>query len=86
MPSSLPDATVAALARFPRLLVALVVGVLLLAGLVLGGAWSALLLAPVIVLMGLLTAAAWPLLPPAQRGLRVVVLLVLAMVALSRLW
>lgn len=87
MPAPAPSPVavlVAALARVPRLLLALLVGVLLLAGLLLPGPWSALLLLPVLVVTGLLTAAAWPLLLPAQRGLRVLVLLALAVVAIIR--
>jgi hypothetical protein len=84
-PSPSPVAAlVLALARVPRVLLALVVGLCLLAGLLLPGPWSALLLLPVLVVMGALTAAAWPLLLPAQRGLRVLVLVVLALAVVSR--
>lgn len=78
-------ALVLALARVPRLVLALAVAVCLLAGLFVPGSWSVLLLVPVIVIMGSLTVAAWPLLLPAQRGLRVLVLLVLALVVCTRL-
>jgi len=77
-------ALVLALARVPRVLLAIVVAVCLLAGLLLPGPWSALLLVAVVVVMGALTAAAWPLLMPAQRGLRVLVLVVLVMTAVTR--
>ena len=56
----------------------------LLAGLLLPGPWSALLLAAVLVVMASLTAAAWPLLLPAQRGLRVLVLVVLGLLTVTR--
>lgn len=84
-PPSPVAAVVRALARVPRPLLAVAVGVALLAGLLLPGPWSALLLAAVLVVMTSLTIAAWPLLLPAQRGLRVLVLLVLALAAVTRL-
>lgn len=77
-------ALVLALARVPRVVLAAVVGICLLAGLLLPGPWSALLLVVVVVVMGALTAAAWPLLLPAQRGLRVLVLVVLVLAAVAR--
>ena len=79
------SALVHALARLPRVVVALAVGLCLLAGLLTPPPWSALLLLPVIALMGVLTAAAWPLLLPAQRGLRVLVLVVLVLLTFTRI-
>lgn len=83
-PPSPVAALVLALARVPRLVLALVVGLCMLAGLLLPGPWSALLLLPVLVIMGALTTVAWPALLPAQRGLRVLVLVVLALAILTR--
>ncbi len=83
--SSPVAAVVRTLARVPRVVLALVVGLCLLAGLLLPGPWSALLLAAVLVVIASLTAAAWPLLLPAQRGLRVLVLVVLGLLTVTRL-
>ncbi|HZI96057.1 MAG TPA: DUF6703 family protein [Actinomycetales bacterium] len=78
-------ALIQTLHRLPRALVAIVVGLCLLAGLLLDGLASALFLAVVLLLMVVLTSTAWPALRPAQRVLRVLVLAVLAWALVTRL-
>lgn len=78
-------ALILALNRVPRAVVAIVVGLCLLAGLLLDGLLSALVLLVVLLLLAALTTAAWPLLRPAQRGLRVAVLAVISLAVVIRL-
>jgi ABC-type uncharacterized transport system permease subunit len=71
------------LARVPAPLVFLAVAAVFAAGVLVGGAVGALLLGALAVLIAALLAVAWPRLAPAERGLRLVVLLVLVAVAVS---
>ena len=73
------------LARIPPLVVFLVVAAVFAAGVLVGGAVGAALLAALAVLVAALLAVAWPRLAPAERGLRLVVLLVLVAIAVSLL-
>ena len=62
------------LARVPRAVLALTVGLVLLAALLLGGAVGTTVLTFVVLLMVWLTYLAWPTLGPAARALRLAVL------------
>jgi hypothetical protein len=64
----------ARLAMLPRWFVLLLVVGLVLAGLALPGAAGAVLLLAVAAVVGWLVALSWPVLPPGQRALRVVLL------------
>jgi hypothetical protein len=63
----------------------LVVLAVFAASVLLGGVVGAVLLAVLAVLVAALLAVAWPRLAPAERGLRLVVLLVLVAIAISLL-
>jgi hypothetical protein len=71
------------LARVPPLVVFLVVAAVFATGVLVGGMTGAVLLAALAVLMAALLAAAWARPAPAERALRLMVLLVLLAVAIS---
>ena len=71
------------LSRIPPLAVFLVVAVVFAGGVLLGGAAGAAMLTALAVLVGLLLVATWPRLAPAERAMRLVVLLVLLAIAIS---
>jgi hypothetical protein len=71
------------LARVPPLVVFLVVTAVFATGVLVGGVAGAGLLTALAVLIGALLAAAWARLAPAERALRLVVLLVLFAIAVS---
>jgi hypothetical protein len=71
------------LARVPPAAAFLAVAAIFAIGVLVGGAVGAALLAVLALLIAALLAVAWPRLTPAERALRVVVLLVLLAIALS---
>lgn len=56
-----------------------------LAGLFLPGAWGGLLLAVIVIGMGLLMRATWAVTPPPLRLARMIILLLLALIAYTKL-
>jgi hypothetical protein len=73
------------LARVPPPVAFLVVGAVFAAGVDVGGALGAALLAGLALLIAALLAAAWPWITPAERILRVVVLLIVVAIGLTLL-
>lgn len=73
------------LARVPPPVAFLVVGAVFAAGVIVGGVVGAVLLAVLALSVAALLAAAWPRLAPAERALRMVVLLILLAIGLTLL-
>lgn len=73
------------LARVPPLAVFVVVVAVFAAGVLIGGTAGAGVLVALAVLVGALLAVTWPRLAPAERALRMLVLLVLLAIAISLL-
>lgn len=71
--------------RLVNVAVAIVIGVVFLAGLLLSGALGAVLLLAVVACLGVLSAAAWPNVPSRGRGVRIVVLGVVLVIAVTKL-
>lgn len=71
--------------RLPRLIVPIVMGALLLAGLLLPSSWAGLLLVVLAAILGWFVALSWPAIVPSARVLRVVVIVVIAAAAVWRL-
>lgn len=81
-PDDSPD-DASPLRKVTPLAVFLAVAAVFTAGVLIGGVAGAVLLGVLAVGVGLLLAATWPRLGPAERAVRVVVLLVLVAVAVS---
>ena len=71
--------------RLPAWATGLLVGVLLVAALLVGGAWSVLLAAPVLLGLAWLAYLSWPRLGAAERAVRLLVLGALLVWAVLRL-
>ena len=71
--------------RLPRLLVPLILGALLLAGLALPSPWAALLMLPVAVFLLWLLALAWPVLSVSGRVMRIIAVAVVVVATVLRL-
>jgi hypothetical protein len=70
--------------RLPRLLVPLILGALLLAGLALPSPWAALLMLPVAAFLLWLLALAWPVLSVSGRVVRILAVAVVVVAAVLR--
>ena len=71
--------------RLPRLVLPLVMGALLLAGLLVPGAWAGLFLVILTALLAWLVALSWPALAGSAKVIRVLVVVVIAAAAIWRL-
>jgi hypothetical protein len=67
------------------MLVAIVVGVVFLAGLLLSGALGAILLLAVAALLVVLSAAAWPAIPSRGRAVRVLIVAVVLVIVVVKI-
>lgn len=71
--------------RLVTLLVAVAAGVVFLAGLLISGAVGAVLLLAVAAILVVLSAAAWPRIPSRGRGVRVLVVVAVLVIAMLKL-
>ena len=71
--------------RLVNLVVAIVVGIIFLAGLLLSGALGAVLLLSVAAFLVVLSSAAWPTIPSRGRRVRVLVVAVVLVIAVLKL-
>jgi hypothetical protein len=71
--------------RLVNLAVAIVVGVVFLAGLLISGALGAVLLLAVAAFLVVLSASAWHAIPSRGRGVRVIVVALVLVIALLKL-
>jgi hypothetical protein len=71
--------------RLVTLLVAVVAGVVFLTGLLMSGAVGAVLLLAVAAFLAVLSAAAWPRIPSRGRGVRVLVVVAVLVIAMLKL-